>query len=287
MAAALLLGTLRPVARLIVNADDWGYTAGVGRAVQELYEAGAVSSATAMAGGADLSSGPAAGAHIVLVDGVAQTSAPGLAPGGVFRPMLGRFVLDLTRGRIPEREIEAEAVAQIRALQADGLRLTHFDTHKHTHIFPRVLRPLLRAALRTGIRAVRNPFEPAWARAAVRGAPLARRLQVRLLTLYRAEFAREVSRAGLRTTAGALGVLATGSLDAPRLRAILTALACYSGPNDAYELVCHPGYLDAELAAAHTRLKAERERERDALLAVIPQWCGPGKPHRLISFGEL
>lgn len=283
-----MLGTLPRVARLIVNADDWGYTAGIGRAVRELYRAGALSSATAMAGGVDLGEGPPAGAHIVLVDGAAVgPPSPALAPGGAFRPAFGRFALDLMRGRVPDREIEAEAVAQIRVLAARGLRLTHVDTHKHTHMFPRVLRPLLRAALQTGIRAVRNPFEPAWARAATRGAPLARRFEVRLLAHFRHEFVREVSRAGLQTTAGALGVLATGSLDEPMLRSLLAALALRAGPDDAYELVCHPGHLDAELAAAHTRLKGERERERAALHAVIPEWCGPGKPHRLISFADL
>ncbi len=240
-----------------------------------------------MADGAETGGGPSAGAHVVLVDGTAFAPSPALAPGGRLRPALGRFVLDLTLGRIPDRDIEAEALAQIRTLQARGLRLTHFDTHKHTHIFPRVLRPLLRAALRTGIRAVRNPFEPAWARAAARCAPPVRRMQVRLLSRYKRGFEREVGRAGLRTTSGALGVLATGTLDERSLHALLASLARNAAPEDAYELVCHPGFHDAELAAARTRLKAERERERAALHAVIPQWCGPGKPHRLISFAEL
>lgn len=275
------------MARLIVNADDWGYTGGVGRAVRGLYGAGVLSSATAMAGGVELGGGPPAGAHIVLVDGAALTRAPALAPAGRFRPTLGRFALDLVRGRILDREIEGEAVAQIRTLQEAGLALTHLDTHKHTHIFPRVLRPLLRAALGTGVRALRNPFEPAWARAATRGAPLLRRMEVRLLGFQRAEFRREVSRAGLRTTQGALGVLATGSLGERNLQSLLAALARHAGPEQAYELVCHPGFLDAELQASRTRLKAEREREHAALLAVIPQWCGPGKPHRLISFADL
>ena len=275
------------MARLIVNADDWGYTAGVNRAVGELARAGVVSSATAMAGGVDLAGGPPAGCHVVLVDGVARLSAPSLAPDGRFRLSLGKFVLDLQRGRISDSEIEAETVVQIRTLQMQGLRLTHIDTHKHTHIFPRVLRPVLRAALQCGIRAVRNPFEPSWSRAATPGAPITRRLQVRLLAGYRRSFLREIHRAGMRTTAGALGVLATGILDERVLERLLTALAKHGGRDETYELVCHPGYHDAALRSMPTRLQAERERERAALLAVIPRWTGPAGPHRLISFADL
>ncbi len=277
----------------MVNADDFGYTAGIDRAILSLHSAGVLSSATAMATGAALpaaGTGPATGCHVVLVDGVPAAAAgavPSLLEGGRFRPTLGRFAADLLRGRIRESEIEIEAAAQMRLLQARGFRLTHIDTHKHTHMFPGVLRPLLRAALACGVGAVRNPFEPAWSRAATVRAPLVRRMEVALLAGYRAGFPREVERAGLRTTAGALGVLATGVLDVPRLDALLGALARHGAEGDCYELVCHPGFHDAALEAARTRLRGQREVERAALLAVIPRWTGAGGPHRLVSFAEL
>ena len=292
------------MSRLVVNADDFGYTDGIARAVTDLYWAGALSSATAMAMGAVLQApdsgapgaGLAIGCHVVLVDGTPAApagSVPSLlssATGG-FRPALGRFAMDLLLGRIRDAEIEIEAVAQIRRLQRLGFCLTHLDTHKHTHLFPRVLRPLLRAALECGIRAVRNPFEPEWAQAATvsaaRGTPLLRRLQIRLLAGYRAGFLREVDRAGLRTTSGALGVLATGVLREPVLEALLAALERHGSTADCYELVCHPGFHDAALDASPTRLRAERETERAALLALIPRWTGAQGPHRLVSFADL
>ncbi len=285
------------MSRLIVNADDLGYTAGVDRAIFSLASAAAVSSATAMARGSSLpdslANRPASlavGCHVVLVDG--EPSAPAaevqaLLQHGRFRPTLGRFVLDLERGAIREDEIEREATAQIRSLQTRGLRVTHVDTHKHTHVFPRVLRPLLRAAANCGVRAVRNPFEPEWARAAALGAPAARRLQLRLLSVYRSGFLRQIRDAGMRSTADALGVLATGTLDAPTLERLLGALERHGAPEECYELVCHPGFHDAALEGAGTRLKAERERERTALLEVVPRWTGAGAPHRLSSFAEL
>ena len=235
------------------------------------------------------------GCHVVLVDGtpvsdqvsIASLLVPDDSGNSVFRRTLSRFVADLELGRLRDREIEDEAVAQIRSLQARGLRVTHIDSHKHTHMFPRVLRPLLRAALQCGVRAIRNPFEPAWSRSATAGAPLVRRAEVRLLAGFRAGFLREVERAGMRTTAGALGVLATGTLDPSVLDALLGALNRHGLADATYELVCHPGVHDAELAAQRTRLQAEREVERAALLAAIPRCTGPGAQHQLIHFGDL
>ena len=282
--------------RLIANADDLGCALGIDHAVAALRQAGALSSATAMACGASLparfpSPTPSfgVGCHLVLVDGAPAArpeTVPSLLVNGRFRPTLGQFTADLLRGRIRDDELEREAVAQVRLLQARGCKLTHIDTHKHTHMHPRVLRPLLRAALQCGIGAVRNPFEPEWARNATLGAPLLRRFQLRLLNRLRETFLREVDQAGMRTTDGALGVLATGTLDARALERLLEALAEHGKPDECYELVCHPGFHDAALDALPTRLRAERERERAALLAVLPLWTASGRL-RLQTFADL
>ncbi len=115
-------------------------------------------------------------------------------------------------------------VTQIRHLQAAGARVSHLDTHKHTHMFPRVLRPLLRAAVSCGVPAVRNPFEPDWALKATPHAARLRRLQVHLLRTQRREFLKLVQKAGVATTDGAIGVLATGTLNSRALEALLTAI---------------------------------------------------------------
>ena len=164
------------VTRLILNADDFGLTPGVNQSIVELHRAGALTSATLMATADQFSAATAramdnptlgVGCHVVLVDGkpvLTHAEIPALSLlTDEFRPALNSFVLELMRGRIPEEEIEAEAVAQIRRLQAAGVKVTHLDTHKHTHMFVRVLRPLLRAASLCGVPAIRNPFEPDWA----------------------------------------------------------------------------------------------------------------------------
>lgn len=281
--------------RLIVNADDFGLTSGVNRAVLELHRAGVLTSATLMARAAAtdeaISIALAAptlgvGCHVVLVDGEpvlsARTEIPNVADPSCdrFEPSLGRFLNTIYRAsprRKIDYQIEKEAAAQIALLQSRGVCLTHVDTHKHTHMFPRVLRPVLRAARAAGIRAVRNPFEPAWSLNATPGAPLVRRTEVRLLRLLRARFLRIVAEEGFVTTCGAIGVLATGTLDERSLTALLRHL-----PAGDWELVTHPGYNDADLASARTRLLASRETERQALVHLRPLGSVD-----LVTFGAL
>ncbi len=262
--------------RLIVNADDFGLTDGVNQAILELNAAGALTSATLMATGTAFRSAVHAafvqtsldvGCHVVLVDGkpvLPHNRIPTLATASGFRPTLGAFVKALIRGQINASEIEAEASAQIARVQSSGLTVSHVDTHKHTHMFARVLRPLLAAAAALGVASIRNPFEPAWSLRATGTAAFARRMQVTLLRTQHRGFQRTVRRSGLLTTDGAVGVLATGTLDAATLRRLLQAM-----PPGTWELVCHPGYQDEALAGVQTRLRASREIERDALLAVL------------------
>lgn len=286
--------TLSAVRRLIVNADDFGLTQGVNQAVIELHQAHGLSSATLMATASQFNQAVSmakqtpslgVGCHIVLVDGtpaLPPSQIPSLIDsssqdGTFFRPKLSTFVTDLLRGRISETEIEAEATAQIRKVQQTGIQVTHVDTHKHTHTFQRVLRPLLRAALACGVKAIRNPFEPNWSLNATANAGHVRKMQVRLLRSQSGAFIQEVNRSGLLTTDGAIGVLATGTLDAKTIRNLLATM-----PDGTWELVCHPGYNDADLQQANTRLLASRDVERTALLETIPHANA-----ELIQFGQL
>lgn len=279
--------------RLIVNADDFGLTSGVNRSVAELAALGALKSATLMADGAALKDAVAqarslpqlsVGCHVVLVDGKACAlpgQVPTLAgPDGRLRSSLAAFIWKLQSKRISEAEIELEAAAQIRRLQAAGLTVSHVDTHKHTHLFPRVARPLLRAAMACGVPAIRNPFEQEWSARLTRGA-LLRKLEVRALRGFQASFARLLRASGLRSTDGSIGVSATGSLDTGMLKRLLDGAV-----DGTWELVCHPGYNDRDLDLVTTRLRGTRDTERLALAALLPEAVRSGRVE-LISFRDL
>jgi chitin disaccharide deacetylase len=283
------------VKRLIINADDFGLTAGINQAVVELHQAGVLTSTTLMAHGAAADEAVSIarttptlsiGCHIVLVDGnsaLPTNKIPSLVDKqtGRFHSNLGPFLRRLLSDSIRESEIEAEAAAQIALLQDRGPRLTHIDTHKHTHMFPAVLRPVLRAARAAGIRAIRNPFEPRWSVRATPNPPLIRRIEVNLLRCLEAAFQRIVAEEGFLTTNGTIGVLATGALDSVTIKSLLAHM-----PEGTWELITHPGHNDSDLAKTGTRLLASREVEREALLS-LKDFPGAELKSELISFASL
>ncbi len=279
---------------LIINADDFGLTPGINRAIAELHDAGAITSATLMADGpafddaVALAKGRPAlsiGCHIVLVDGMpaaAPESIPSLigADGKSFRASLAEFVFATLAGRIHEDEVEREALAQVQKLQRAGIDVTHLDTHKHTHLFSTIARPLLHLAECCSIGAVRNPFEHPWS---MQGS-LRRRLQVHLLRRFRIQFYAlpQIRSHAVATTDGTIGISATGDLDAAPLQRTLSSI-----PEGTWELVCHPGYNDEDLSAVNTRLREERNVERTALLDLIPHLSAQPNAPRLIHYGAL
>lgn len=189
-----------PSVRLIVNADDFGMTPGVNRAVAELHAAGALTSTTLMACGPCFDDAVCiarhfptlgVGCHVVLVDGTPTSSAGTadslLTSAGALQSSMARFAASVQARYIKTEHIEEEVAAQIGKLQDAGVHVTHVDTHKHTHLLPRVARAVMHGAQRRGIRRIRNPFEPAWC-SALSPAPASRKLPFRFLHRFEQAF---------------------------------------------------------------------------------------------------
>lgn len=279
--------------RLIVNADDFGLTAGVNRAIIAGNSTGVVTSATLMANAKattaaqDLAKnrpGLKTGCHVVLIDGVPlAANLPSLTNGySTFRSSLKQFALDAVRKKISADEIQREVETQIRKIQASGVTLTHVDSHKHTHMFPQILRPILRAAKACGIRAVRNPFEPL--RTAVVGFPALwmRSAGVMAFQMFAPDFRKAIKEEGMLSTDGTVGIAVTGKLDQQILSRILRVLA-----EGTWELVCHPGFSDADLQSAGTRLTQSREVELAALTSDETKDALASQKIELISYANL
>jgi hopanoid biosynthesis associated protein HpnK len=285
------------VRRLIVNADDFGLTSGVNRAIIEGNQSGIVTSATLMANAKDSDDAielakaqPSlkTGCHIVLIDGFPlAANLPSLTENSQhFRNSLKQFAVAAIRRQIAAEEVQREVEAQINKIQSRGIKLTHVDSHKHTHMFPHILRPLLRAAKARGIRAVRNPFEPlrCWPAGMVLGAPglWLRSAGVMAFQLFAGEFRRALKAEGMVSTDGTVGIAVTGMLDQQRLLRILEAL-----PDGTWELVCHPGYSDADLFTSGTRLTQSREIELSALTSAETRETIANRQIELISYADL
>jgi hopanoid biosynthesis associated protein HpnK len=286
------------VRRLIVNADDFGLTAGVNRAIVEAHQRGIVTSTTLMANSlafdeavrlAKADSQWSVGCHVVLLDGYAL-----IAPSRIrsllaanndqaFRDGVAGFALRALAGRIDSDQVEAETTAQIRKLQSHGLTVSHLDTHKHTHMFPAALRGILRAARTCGITAIRNPFEVVAANFARAQRGLWKRYaQVKTLRGLAGSFRRAVSKAGLKTPDGTLGIVATGHLNPDLFRNIADHM-----PEGTWEFVCHPGYVDTDLDGVRTRLRRQREEELAVLTSADARKALEGRGIELISYIQL
>ena len=290
--------------KLIVNADDFGLTAGVNRGIVESCSSGVVSSTTLMANGPAFEGAVAAarsapnlsvGCHVVLVDGTPVSPPDAVdtliavrsSEPGNFYSSLSAFAARAMLGGFDRDQLVAEITAQIRKIQAAGLQVTHLDTHKHAHIFPEILIAMLRAARICGVRAIRNPIVPVKAMPA-RQFKNKRELwkrygQVRVLHTFSKQFHQRTKRAGLLTPDGVIGVIETGSRDRSKYSpsdnpkdssgnnsdfSSLLYQTLSNLPEGTWEFVCHPGYNDADLRVAHTRLLDSRDDERRLLTSV-------------------
>ena len=229
------------------------------------------------------------GCHIVLIDGEPALNAnklPSLTRADEFRDGLKSFATRALTGRMAFDEIAAEAAAQIRKLQSAGIAVSHIDTHKHTHIFPQVLRPLLKAAKESGVRAIRNPFGPRfplkssrlWARPNL----WTRYAEVRILRRFSGKFRDAAAREGFATPDGTLGIEVTGTLDETLFHALAQSM-----PPGTWEFVCHPGYNDADLQSARTRLRESREIELRVLTLPAAREVLAKEGIELISYRDL
>jgi hopanoid biosynthesis associated protein HpnK len=287
--------------RVIVNADDFGMTAGVNRAVVEAHRHGMVTSASLMATGAALDEAVAlsgknrlsVGCHVVLLEGrplLPAQSNPRLVAAAahgraVFRRGLGEFICAACTGNLPAEEIAREAAAQIRKLQDAGVAVTHVDSHKHAHVFPEVFRPLMRAAERCGVRAIRNPFEPPqalrWRQVLSNPALWWRYLPVRTLRIFADLFRHCAASHRLLTPDGTIGITLTGRLNEPLLLAALHRL-----PEGTWELCCHPAYEDAQWRALGPR-SGSGEQELALLASASLRRRVEALGVELISYSDL
>ena len=160
--------------RLIVNADDFGRSTSINRAVIAAHHQGILTTASLMVN--EDTTGEAValarenphlgvGLHLSLICGspaLSRAEIPGLLPkranGFSENPALtgARYFFCRKLHSQLEREIEAQFIK----FNASGLSLDHVNGHLHFHLHPIVLKILLRRAKEWGIKALRLTREP-------------------------------------------------------------------------------------------------------------------------------
>ena len=234
---------------LVVNADDFGLTSGVDRAILRAGADGIVTSTSVLATGPTLArsvsglraSGLGIGAHLIAVGGapplLPAREVPSLVDGqGRFPRSWHAFLGRSGRRGIDPDDLEREFAAQIESLIDADLHLTHLDTHQNIHLWPSVARVVVRLARRYDIGFIRIPRTKA-------RSPLG--MGVRMLS---GRLTRRIIAAALPTTGATVGLDEAGALHETALHDAIGRLGA-SGV-DAADIVCHPGEAgDAELEA--------------------------------------
>jgi predicted glycoside hydrolase/deacetylase ChbG (UPF0249 family) len=263
------------VRKLVVNADDFGFTRDVNQGVVQAHRQGILTAATLMATGAAFNDAvrlaqenPALdiGVHLVLV---------GEPP---FPATVTQLIRAVALGRI---RIYDELNAQIRHILDAGLKPTHLDTHKHMHLFPPVLDAVAQLSEEYRIPWVRRPFDLPLAPAGP-SVTWAKRVASRSLGIVRRRFARVLATHGCRSTDHFAGFQITGRYAAVDLARLIRAL-----PEGSTEFMCHPGICGDELRGARTRLKESREQELRALTSPEVRAALTDAGVELVSYREL
>jgi chitin disaccharide deacetylase len=243
--------------QLIVNADDFGYTRDVNDGIVHGHRNGILTSTTLMAPGLAFEHAAAlarenptldVGVHLVLVEAVGYPKT------------LAQLTAAVMLGRIP---IYDRFAGQVRRIQAAGIRPTHLDTHKHTHLLPQVLDAVARIA---------EEFRIPWVR---------RLLPAPIPFLQKLGQAR-LARRGCRTADYFAGFEMTGRYNTADLVNLIRRL-----PDGVTEFMCHPGFCRDELRAAHTRLKASRQIELDALVSAEVRQAIQESSVSLVRYADL
>jgi hopanoid biosynthesis associated protein HpnK len=266
--------------KLIVAADDFGLTHRVNGAIGLACRDGVVTSASWMVTAAGFESAVEVarnepmldlGLHVNLTEGSSVASPakiPSLAgPTGFLYKHPVQLAAAIFRRKVRVADLEQELRAQIEKALASNLWLSHFDGHKHVHVLPAVHRIIRKLGPEYGIHAIRATYERSPRIASL----LKRNKGSRVQILKQCVFGRLIStaslvsgvgkaRTGLSSPKKFYGIAQTGFLDLQAFADIIDDLG-----SGTHELMCHPGYVDDDLAKTPTRLRAQRERELELL----------------------
>jgi predicted glycoside hydrolase/deacetylase ChbG (UPF0249 family) len=241
------------------------------------------------------------GAHLNLSEGIPVSpplSIPSLlnADGRLYLTP-GRLWKAIATRRVNLTDVETELRAQIAKIHRAGITPTHFDGHKHVHVLPGVSDIVIRLAQECSVPSVRCPLEEprglfhmlarrqiscSCTPAAPRASILKQFLVGCGVSALARRFRQKLAEAGLACPTHFYGIGQTGFLDARGIDEVLRQL-----PEGTSELMCHPGYVDVELARTGTRLLGEREIEASALRSRFIRKFVEGSGIRLVNYQAL
>jgi predicted glycoside hydrolase/deacetylase ChbG (UPF0249 family) len=197
------------------------------------------------------------------------------------------LLLKLARRSVLLEEVELEWDAQIQKVRDVGIEPTHLDGHRHVQMLPGLFEIALRLAKRHGIAAVRISHEESNLRSALSSGAkqngtvvMKQGVQARGLKLLARDAREQAERAGIAAADYFCGIAQTGELTREGVLRLLEIL-----PEGTTELMCHPGYVDEDLAKSATRLQASRQTEVEILTNTQIRNLVASQGIRLVDYG--
>ena len=199
------------------------------------------------------------------------------------------MLLKLARRKLKPAEVEREWDAQIAKIRAAGISPTHLDGHKHVHMLPGLFPVALKLAKKYAIASIRISNEASSLRAALSGKSgryagvmLKQGVQARGLKLLARDARKLADKAGIESADYFCGIAQTGVLTREGILEMLEIL-----PEGTTELMCHPGYVDEDLAQSPTRLKDSRASELAILTDTAVRKSVASHGIRLINYSQI
>lgn len=226
---------------LIVTADDLGLTQSINEGIAKACSEGVVTAASVIAAGNAFSDAvrvikglpfKGIGAHLALTE---------------IKPLLStsRFIRDhnslffnILFGKINKESIYAELKAQLELIKANGLTITHINSHEHIHMIPSVLEIFIRLAKEYSIPIIRFP----------RGDRPPRALSMKenyksfILEYFAGMMKKKLEDSELAYTDYFMGLLDAGRLDIEKIKTMLGSVK-----EGVTEIVTHPDFLSPEV----------------------------------------
>ena len=186
---SLLSKTPSTPIRLIVNADDFGKSETVNRAILRAHDEGILTSTSLMVTGEACTQAVVSakarprlsvGLHLVLICGrgaLPPSEIPHLVdPNGNFSNDPFTAGVKYYFSKAARAELRREIWAQFELFAATGLPFAHVDGHLHLHMHPVAFSYLLEAARHFGVKRIRLPREPLFSNLKIRRSHVGQKL---------------------------------------------------------------------------------------------------------------
>lgn len=236
--------------RLIVNADDFGRSASINRAVIEAHQRGILTTASLMVNGEAADEAVALakenprlgiGLHVSLAFGTSALppqAIPDLVDAsGNFSNNPAAVGFKYFANRRCHAQLAEEIQAQFQKFDATGLQLDHVNGHLHFHLHPTIFKILIsQIAPQTRIHRMRLTRDPFWINARIASGNWFYRISHAII--FGALSARSVAHldhAGISYTHRVFGLLQNGRVDEGYILRLLPRL-----PDGDSELYSHP-----------------------------------------------